>query len=194
MNYYSNAVVVSEHGQILAQYSGRFAPTDIASLQSSIDNSSRLLVDVEVPPGRCRYDFVTGLFSLIDEPPSNHHSFDYILNTWVNVQSIDEVKVQRWEYIKQQRNILEFAGFSFEGNVYDSDQISQGRIMGAAFAGVDQVWTLADNSTIELTALQLQQLYAALQAHIASVHERGRIARKLINEALTIEQIESITF
>ena len=64
--------------------------------------------------------------------------------------------------------------------------------MGAALAGVDQVWTLADNTTVELSASQLQQLYATLQAHIASAHERGRIARLAIESALTKEDIESI--
>ena len=64
--------------------------------------------------------------------------------------------------------------------------------MGAAVAGIDQTWTLANNATVELTALQLQQLYAALQSHIASVHERGRIARQLIFEAETKEQVEAI--
>ena len=64
--------------------------------------------------------------------------------------------------------------------------------MGAALAGVDQVWTLADNTTVELSASQLQQLYAALQSHIASVHERGRIARQLIYEAETKEQVEAV--
>ena len=67
----------------------------------------------------------------------------------------------------------------------------KGRIMGAAVAGVDQVWTLADNTTVELSASQLQQLYAALQAHIASVHERGRIARQLIFNAETKEQVRN---
>ena len=76
--------------------------------------------------------------------------------------------------------------------MYDSDQVSQGRIMGAAAAGVDQTWTLANNTTVELTALQLQQLYGALQAHVASAHERGRIARQLIYEAETKEQVESV--
>ena len=64
--------------------------------------------------------------------------------------------------------------------------------MGAASSGIDQTWTLADNTTIDLSASQLQQLYAALQAHIASVHERGRIARQLIYEAETKEQVEEI--
>ena len=64
--------------------------------------------------------------------------------------------------------------------------------MGAAAAGVDQTWTLADNTKVELSASQLQQLYAALQAHIASVHERGRIARQLIFDAETKEEVEAI--
>ena len=108
--------------------------------------------------------------------------------------TLDEIKAQKWAEIKAQRDQLEFGGFEFEGNTYDSDQTSQGRIMGAALAGVDQVWTLADNTTVELSASQLQQLYAALQAHIASVHERGRIARQLIFDAETKEQVEAVQF
>lgn len=124
--------------------------------------------------------------------PSENHIYDYDLKAWIDPRSIDEIKAQKWAEIKQQRDQLEFDGFAFEGNVYDSDQVSQGRIIGAASAGVDQVWTLADNTTVALSALQLQQLYAALQSHIASVHERGRIARQLIFDAETKEEVEAI--
>lgn len=106
--------------------------------------------------------------------------------------TIEVFKDQKWDEIKAQRDKLEFGGFEFEGGVYDSDQVSQGRIMGAALAGVDQVWTLADNTTVELSASQLKQLYAALQAHIASVHERGRIARQSIYNADTREVVEAV--
>lgn len=131
-------------------------------------------------------------FVSIGETPSQSHYFDYEIKQWVDPRSLDDIKAQKWTEIKTVRDQLEFDGFEFEGNIYDSDQVSQGRIMGAAIAGVDQVWTLADNTTVELSASQLQQLYAALQAHIASVHERGRIARQLIFEAETKEQVESI--
>ena len=118
--------------------------------------------------------------------------FDTLSEQWIDPRSLDEIKAQKWAEIKSQRDQLEFGGFEFEGNVYDSDQVSQGRIMGASAAGVDRIWTLADNTTVELSALQLQQLYAALQTHIAGVHERGRIARQLIFEAETKEQVEAI--
>lgn len=128
----------------------------------------------------------------LPDRPSDTHEYDYVNHLWVDKRTLEEAKVIKWEEIKSDRNALEFGGFEFEGNIYDSDQTSQGRIMGAAVAGVDQTWTLADNTTVELSASQLQQLYAALQAHIASAHERGRIARQLIFEAETKEQVEAV--
>ena len=133
------------------------------------------------------HDFVS-----IGDAPTDNHTFDYSFKQWRDTRTLDEIKAQKWDEIKSQRDQLEFSGFEFEGNTYDSDQVSQGRIMGAMIAGVDQVWTLADNTTVSLTASQLQQLYATLQAHIASVHERGRIARLLIFEAETKEEVEDI--
>lgn len=124
--------------------------------------------------------------------PSPHFIFDYEVKQWIDPRSLDEIKAQKWTEIKSERDRLEFGGFEFDGNIYDSDQVSQGRITGAASAGIDQTWTLADNTTVELSASQLQQLYAALQAHIASVHERGRIARQLIFDAETKEQVEAV--
>ena len=136
------------------------------------------------------YDFQNERMTTLKKVP--YHVFNYETQQWVDTRAIYELKSQKWTEIKSQRDQLELGGFEFEGNVYDSDQVSQGRIMGATSAGVDQTWTLANNTTVELTALQLQQLYATLQAHIASVHERGRIARQLIYEAETKEQVEEI--
>ena len=138
------------------------------------------------------FDSEANKFVSISEPPSPHHTFDYTTKQWIDPRSLDEIKAQRWDEIKSQRDRLEFGGFEFDGGIYDSDQVSQSRVMGAAVAGVDQVWTLADNTTVELSASQLQQLYAALQAHIASVHERGRITRQLIYDAETKDQVEAI--
>lgn len=131
-------------------------------------------------------------FVSIGDAPTDNHKFDYSFKQWRDTRSLDDLKAQKWTEIKSQRDQLEFSGFEFEGNIYDSDQVSQGRIMGAAAAGTDQTWTLANNTTVELTAQQLKELYAALQAHIAGVHERGRIARQLVFEAETREQVEAV--
>lgn len=144
------------------------------------------------PSTRSYWSFELGKWLSIPPAPNSYSRFDYESKQWVDPRTLDEIKAQKWAEIKAQRDQLEFGGFEFEGNIYDSDQVSQGRSMGAASAGVDQTWTLADNTTVELSAAQLQQLYAALQARVASVHARGRIARQLIYDAETKEQVEAI--
>lgn len=124
--------------------------------------------------------------------PGAGYSFDYKSNSWLDSRSILDVREAKWNEIKALRDELEFGGFDYKGNIYDSDQVSQGRIMGAAIAGVDQVWTLANNTTVNLTGDEIKEVYAALQSHVASLHERGRIARFNIDVAMTPQDIEAV--
>ena len=158
-------------------------------------DAAHFVDDVNAPSNHTDFwDEGLRLFVSVGTSPSEFHVFNYISRTWVDPRTLDEIKAQKWIEIKSDRDRLEFGGFEFEGNIYDSDQVSQGRILGAASAGVDQIWTLANNSTRLLTASQLQQLYATLQMHIAAAHDRGRIARQLIYEATNKEQIEAVNF
>ena len=178
-------VFLSEHGEIVSSITAD--PTLIAL------NTPEGAEYIDTDRTICLSDYWNGsMFVSIGEPPSLHHTFDYTTKQWLDVRTIYEIKEQKWKELKIQRDKLEFGGFEFDGGIYDSDQVSQGRIMGAVIAGVDQIWTLADNTTVELSASQLQQLYAALQAHIASAHERGRIARQLIFDAENKEEVEAI--
>lgn len=140
------------------------------------------------------WDFGLRQFVSIGMSPSKYHRFDYNLKQWLDNRNIFELRDQKWIQLKQQRNAFEFGGFLFDGNIYDSDQVSQGRILGAVLAGLPQIWTLANNTTVSLSAEQLKSLYAALQMHVAIAHERGRIAREAIQAATTKEQIEAIVF
>jgi len=132
-------------------------------------------------------------FVSIGEPPSPHHTFDYSIKQWIDPRTLDEIKDQKWTEIKSGRDQLEFGGFEFEGGIYDSDMKSQGRISAAASLGAPVEWTLQDNSTIWLSSADLQGLVQALAQHVTSVHERGRVARQLIYDAETIEQVEAVT-
>lgn len=174
--------IVSSNGKLLKVISG--------NLESIELNTPSDCFAVEDPPEPNMY-YLDGWVAMPAQP-TPYHIFNYDLKDWIDPRTLDEIKAQKWAEIKAMRDQLEFGGFEFDGGTYDSDQVSQGRIMGAAAANIDQVWTLADNTTAELSASKLQQLYAALQAHIASVHERGRIARQLIFDAETKEQVEEI--
>ena len=185
MEIIDRATTVDDDGKILGTF--RNSSLDF------IEANSHGTIIFDAPQQKTDYwDFSLCSFVSIGEPPSTHHTFDYTTKQWIDPRSLDEIKAQKWAEIKVARDRLEFGGFELEGNIYDSDQVSQGRIMGAAAAGAEQTWTLANNTTVELTAQQLKELYAALQTHIAGAHERGRIARQLIFEAETKEQVEAI--
>lgn len=179
--------LLNQNGSIISSITGSAGMIELNTPSNAV-----YVDDVNLASMTDYWDFDLHQFVSIGESPSPHHVFDYSIKQWVDPRTLDEIKNQKWQEIKKQRDALEFGGFEFEGGMYDSDQVSQGRIMGASIAGMDQVWTLADNSTRLLTAGQLQQLYAALQMHIAAAHERGRIARQLIYEATSKEQIEAI--
>lgn len=176
-------VIVSKNGEIIKAIN---APDDVIAM-----NTPDECIALPDPPSLSMY-YSNHMWFELPPSPSPHHIFDYEIKDWIDSRTLDEIKNQKWVEIKSLRDQIEFGGFEFEGRMYDSDQVSQGRVMSAAIAGVDQTWTLADNSTVELTATQLPQLYISLQTHIAHVHERGRVARQLIYEAETKEAVEAI--
>ena len=166
--------------------------------QYLIDINTPLLAnfvdDIEYGSKTDYFDNESNMFMSIGNPPTPNHTFDYVIKEWVDLRTLDEIKAQRWTGIKSLRDQIEFGVFEFEGNIYDSDQVSQGRMLGVVLAGLPQIWTLANNTTVSLSAEQLKSLYAALQMHVAVAHERGRIAREAIQAATTKEQIEAIVF
>ena len=185
--YDNISIVDGDTGALL----GRFEHVSPTTALANAPEGSVVLI-AKAPQNFTYWSFDDKKFIEPYPQPTPFHLFNYETKNWEDSRNLSELKEAKWVQLKRERDQLEFGGFEFEGGVYDSDQVSQGRIMGAVSAGVDQVWTLADNTTVELSASQLQQLYAALQAHIASVHERGRIARQLIFDAETKEEIEVI--
>ena len=177
--------IISKHGELLFAIQG--------SAETVLLNTPPDGFAVDEPPNRNMYYMGD---NWVDMPPQSslHCTFNYETKQWIDERSIELVKDQHWQKIKAERDAFEFGGFEFDGGVYDSDLTSQNRIMGASAAGIPQSWTLRDNSVVDLTSQQLNELYASLQAHIAQSHERGRIARELINNATTKEDIELIVF
>ena len=180
---------VDQQGQIVSK---TISPLLNAVLENIPNDCTAIVLD-DSRIAESYWDVDLHQFVSIGEAPSPHHIFDYAFKQWVDPRTLDEIKNQKWTEIKAQRTQLEFGGFIFEGHMYDSDQVSQGRIMGAALAGVEQVWTLADNSTITLAGAKLLELYGAMQQHVATAHERGRIARQAIEAATTKEDVEAVT-
>lgn len=132
--------------------------------------------------------------------PSEFHEFDYTTKAWIDPRTLDDLRAAKWDEVKAARDAAEFGGFVWEGRVFDSDQISQGRITGAVqLAQMDPDfvidWTLADNAVVQLDALQMQAIGAALGAHVSAQHARARTLREEIYApGMTAEALAAITF
>lgn len=130
----------------------------------------------------------------ISERPSAYHEYDYETKVWKDIRDINIVKDEKWKEIKRQRNSLEFGGFDYKGGRFDSEAISQTRILAAVIMGLPITWTLANDEPMELTEEDLQGLGMALANHVTTTHARGRVARQLIENAKTIEEVEGVVF
>ncbi len=139
----------------------------------------------------------------IPEQPSNHHRFDFATKQWVDPRTIQDHKQTKWSEIKSARSAAEFGGFTWDGSTFDSDQISQSRIQGAAQLAqlalaqsqpftID--WTLADNTTRTLDAMQMIQVGVAMGQHIATCHAQARVLRAQLDAAATVEDVDAIAW
>jgi len=180
---------LSLDGEILRAIAGSKAQFQINT------NDGEMFIDVhEAVVSTSYYDFDAKRFVALDPAPSKHHIFDYAQKVWIDPRTLDEIKDHKWIEIKHQREATEYGGFLFEGYFYDSDMTSQARIANASDLGVAMDWTTQDNQVVFLSAEQLKALKMALAQHIALCHEKGRVARKLIYESETLEQIASVTY
>ena len=114
--------IIFDNGKILFSIQ---ANSEIVAL-----NTPENCIAVEDPPNSNMF-YQDGWVDMPPQPCSNH-IFDYDLKQWVDPRTIKQFKEQHWQKIKAERDSLEFGGFEYKGNIYDSDLTSQSRIMGAA--------------------------------------------------------------
>lgn len=112
---------------------------------------------------------------------------------------LDPMREHKWLEIKHLRNIAEQGGFEYDGNIYDSDPISQNRILGAAqWASLDSSlvleWMTSENQLVELNAEKIQELAKALGQHIVHCHNTARQKKQEIELASTVEEIQAIEY
>ena len=173
--------------------------SDMADM-ARIKSAYVLEVDADIAKNIENYFYDGKEFQLKPPKPieAGDWHFDNTTLQWVDLTPIpvpltlDEIKAQKWAEIKSQRDKIEFGGFEFEGNIFDSDVTAQARISAAASLGAAVDWTTQSNEVVSLSATQLTELLKALAAHVAAIHERGRIARIAIFQATTEQEVSAV--
>jgi hypothetical protein len=122
---------------------------------------------------------------------------------WDDLRSLDQLKADKWTEIKLARQGEEFSTFTHAGNTFDCDAASVSRLMGAiqlaqmalSMGGPFAIdWTLADNTVVNLSALDLIQAGQALGVHVNSAHAKARVLREQIAAAPDAGTVRAISW
>ncbi len=182
-----------ETGKALSQLTG----PDLGGFPEAGQDSNALLLTAPVSlPG-----YITGTtFTPLPAKPFDSASFNWASKQWEDPRTLQDLKDAKWETIKAARDFHETGTFQWNGHTIDADKE---RVNGAA-TGVliakganipyEDVWTLADNSTIPVTGDDILAMGVALVQHVSSCHARARVLRQMVNNATTKEQVEAITW
>lgn len=126
--------------------------------------------------------------------PSPLYFWDMAKLAWLI--NIEDARTEGWARIKLNRRQAENAGFSWDGSEFDSDQLSQVRIMGAVSFAMKSptftsVWILKNNTTRTLDAMSMEQVGLALSQHVAIQFAKSISLRAQINLATTGAEVDA---
>lgn len=114
--------------------------------------------------------------------------------------ALAEVRAARWEAIKAERERRLTGTFTHNGNVYDIDPVNiAGAAMDAREALIasetwSQVWVLADNTTVTLTATEMIALGRAAKAAVSELWGISQYLRGLVAAATTPEEVAAVAW
>lgn len=136
---------------------------------------------------------------LLPPQPSPYHKLNHNTKQWEDTRSLEELKDYKWNTIKVLRDQEEFSYFEFNGLLYDCSAKSQQRIVSAASlastnTNLELEWTIADNTIVILSSLDLINLQTALSNHIINIHTKARNIRYQIYSCSTVEELDYISW
>lgn len=113
--------------------------------------------------------------------------------------TLDELKEMKKLQLKAERDAKEVLPIDSNGHSFDYDEKARDRINAAIIAmelqgsEVSIEWTLADNTSIPVTANDLKMVIAAVAIRSNDLHVAYRGASDKVNDVITKEELEKIT-
>lgn len=113
--------------------------------------------------------------------------------------TLDRLKSLKWGEVKNCRSAAEYGGFTWDDSTFDSDALSQQKIIGASqmatlTPGFEIDWTLADNTVRTLNAAEMNAVGVALGQHVNAQYVKARALRQQIEDAATREEVAAIAW
>lgn len=110
--------------------------------------------------------------------------------------TLDEVKVEKINSLKADRDRLEVEDITVDGNTFDYDEKARERINNAIISlqasNGSILWTLADNNSVLVTAQDLIAVVSAVAVRSNALHVAYRDAKAKVNAAMTAEEVNAV--
>lgn len=145
-------------------------------------------------------EYATYVQPFVDMWQAEHNRLEELANTPL---TLDEAKEQKKTEINARRDTLEQAGFEYLGGVFQTDEISYMRLLGANISAqlalsmgedfsID--WTLADNSTMTLNASEMVGIIPAFAEYSNSLHVYANELKAQVEECETNEDVDAVVW
>lgn len=114
-------------------------------------------------------------------------------------RTLDEVKADKVQSLKAERDSKEVEPITYNGNSYDYDDRARERINAAIIAldvqGADASidWTTADNADVKVTGNDLRMVIAMVANRSNALHVAYREAKDKVEQAITVAEVETVT-
>lgn len=200
-----NHLLVDANGQILATQAN--TPATVAEPWGSVTGQSTVTctdadIALALPAVGTPAAYWNGT-QVVASPvsPGSSYTWDWPSKTWAFNLTVGQVAA--WARIKADRDVALNGTFTWNGHVFDGDQVAQQRIGSAVqlsilSAQLGQVftvdWTLHDNTTITLNATDLAGVAAALGAQFQTTFAKGQDLRTQIEAATTQAALDAIVW
>ena len=142
-------------------------------------------------------DYTPEQLTLISDKPKTHHVWDNNIMGWDDNRPIEIARMDKRYELNQARDKANMSHILFGGNYFDADETAIRNITGAIMflpASQQLQWTLADNSQVDITVGDLQNLGAAIVARTAANHYRCVALKDSLDSMSTNEEINSVVF
>lgn len=114
-------------------------------------------------------------------------------------KTLEQVKAEKINVLKAERDSKEVEPIEYNGNSYDYDDKARERINAAIIAldvqGADATidWTMADNQDVKVTANDLRMVIAMVANRSNALHIAYREAKGKVEQAITVAEVEAVT-
>jgi len=192
--------LVSINGCILSVYK-----TDTIDSIIHIQNHSQQVIEIRHDVDCCNafYDNSTKEVKQKPDAPSLHHVFNYTTKQWEDPRTLQDLKDAQWAKIKQARAAAIAAPLVTPYGTFDADEYSRTAITDSVLLlqtlskrGQPQTirFTLADNTDIDLSVSQIEDVGLMLGEKTNLVFEKVRLLREAIEAATSREAVEAIVW